>query len=204
MNTGTSDSNYGYWYPGLANDGAAGGGFEPAPFGMTWLDQPHHRGAWYYACETDLGYCAALRAAATVLADDPIFGRYCFGGDERATAAGIEVVPKDGLRQRFHAMLTGGKLQLCLTADRFAAMQPMVVAADCSAISFLLESDNPAPHRLRMRVAGMKAGTYSASAGGQPAVEFLMRDGGETLVEIPIAESGQQISIRPGRVNPDQ
>jgi hypothetical protein len=197
MNTGTSDSNHGYWYPGPANDGAAGGGFEPAPFGTTWLDQPHHRGAWYYACETDLGYCGALRTAATVLADDPIFGRFCFGGDARATAAGIEVVPKDGLRQRFHAMLTGGKLQLRLAADRFGALQPMVVAADCSGISFVLESDNPAPHPVRMRVAGIKAGPYSASAGGQPAVEFRVRDGWETLVEIPIARSGQQISIRP-------
>ncbi|HEY3391284.1 MAG TPA: DUF5695 domain-containing protein, partial [Lacipirellulaceae bacterium] len=30
MNTGTPESNYGYWYPGEANDGGAGGGFEPA------------------------------------------------------------------------------------------------------------------------------------------------------------------------------
>ena len=83
MNTGTPESNYGYWYPGRGNDGAAGGGFEPAPYGTTWLGQPHHRGSWYYACEIDLGYCGALRAAATVLADDPIFGRFCFGGDWR-------------------------------------------------------------------------------------------------------------------------
>jgi len=45
MNTGTAESNFGYWYPGQANDGAAGGGFEPAPYGTTWLEQPHHRGA---------------------------------------------------------------------------------------------------------------------------------------------------------------
>ncbi len=32
MNTGTPESNYGYWYPGKANDGGAGGGFEPAPY----------------------------------------------------------------------------------------------------------------------------------------------------------------------------
>ncbi len=63
MNTGTPESNYGYWYPGDANDGGAGGGFEPAPFGHTWLGQPHHRGSWYYACEIDLGFCGALRAA---------------------------------------------------------------------------------------------------------------------------------------------
>ncbi|HEX7051769.1 MAG TPA: DUF5695 domain-containing protein, partial [Longimicrobiales bacterium] len=63
MNTGTPESNYGYWYPGAENDGGAGGGFEPAPYGRTWLEQPHHRGSWYYSCEIDLGYCGALRAA---------------------------------------------------------------------------------------------------------------------------------------------
>jgi hypothetical protein len=87
MNTGTAESNCGYWYPGRANDGAAGGGFEPAPYGTSWLEQPHHRGAWYYACETDLGYCAALRSAITVLADDPIFGRFCCGWEPTMSRA---------------------------------------------------------------------------------------------------------------------
>lgn len=197
MNTGTADSSYGYWYPGRGNDGAAGGGFEPAPYGTTWLEQPHHRGAWYYACETDLGYCAALRTAATVLADDPIFGRCCFGGDERTTAGGIEVVPKDGLRQRFHAVLAAGKLQLGLDADRFAAGQPIVLAADCSGVSFVLESDNPAPHPVRLRLAGMKAGSYSAGLDQQPGVAFLVKNGQDAAVEIPLAKPGQRIFIRP-------
>lgn len=61
MNTGTKESDYGYWYPGEDNDGACGGGFEPSPYGHTWLEQGHHRGSWYYSCEIDLGYCGALR-----------------------------------------------------------------------------------------------------------------------------------------------
>ncbi len=88
MNTGTPQSNYGYWFPGQDKDGGAGGGFEPAPFGTTWLGQAHHRGSWMYASEIDLGYCGALRAAATILADDPIFGRFCYGGDWRKTGRG--------------------------------------------------------------------------------------------------------------------
>src|SRR5690606_31742182 len=68
MNSGTPQSNYGYWYPGPENDGGAGGGFEPAPFGQTWLEQPHTRGSWYYSCEIDLGFCGALRCARTVIA----------------------------------------------------------------------------------------------------------------------------------------
>ena len=187
MNTGTAESNYGYWYPGKVNDCAAGGGFEPAPYGTTWLEQPHHRGAWYYACETDLGYCAALRTAATVLADDPIFGRFCFGGEERTSAGRIEVVPRDGLRRRFHALLRAGQLRLCLDADRFAALQPIVLQEDFSGVQFALESDNPAAHQTRLRLEGLRAGDYSMRVGGQSSITFALLDGQETTVEVPVA-----------------
>ena len=74
MNTGTPESNYGFWYPGAAFDGGCGGGFEPAPLRNTWLGgQPMHRGAWYYAAEQDVGFAGAMRQAASALADDPIF-----------------------------------------------------------------------------------------------------------------------------------
>ncbi len=196
MNTGTEKSNYGYWYPGPANDGAAGGGFEPAPFGTTWLEQPHHRGAWYYACETDLGYCAALRTAATVLTDDPIFGRFCFGGDQRTIDKHIEVIPRDGLRRRFHAVLDTGKLQLVLETDRFAASQPIVLDADFSGVSFVLESDNPAAHPVRLQLSGLKAGHYSVFADQQACASLVMKEGQATSVELPKATTGQHLLIR--------
>ncbi|RYG23331.1 hypothetical protein EON82_14345 [bacterium] len=100
MNTGTAGSNYGYWFPGAANDGGTGGGFEPAAYGKTWLDQPHGRGSWYYSCETDLGYCGTLRVARTMVVDDPIFGRFCYGGVGQSTGSTYRFVPKDGVRRR--------------------------------------------------------------------------------------------------------
>jgi hypothetical protein len=197
MNTGTATSNYGYWYPGAANDGAAGGGFEPAPFGTTWLGQPHHRGAWYYACETDLGYCAALRTAATVLTDDPIFGRFCFGGRERTVAGRIEVVPMDGVCQRFHALIGATRLHVVLDRDRFAAARPVTVQGDFSGLDFLLESDNPAPHPVRMRLSGLRPGWYSVGADPQRRVTLRIDQDRETAVTVPAVTSGQHISIRP-------
>ncbi len=186
MNTGTAESNYGYWYPGPANDGAAGGGFEPAPYGRTWLDQPHHRGAWYYACETDLGYCAFLRTAATVLADDPIFGRFCFGGEARLGANRLEVIPRDGLRRRFHALLDAGRLGLVLESDRFAANRPLRLTPDLTEVSFSLESENPAAHQLRLRLSGLKAGQYALTVDDHYSRRFTMRTGEEMEVDIPI------------------
>jgi len=193
MNTGTPESNYGYWYPGKANDGGAGGGFEPAPYGTTWLGQPHHRGSWYYACEIDLGYCGALRTAATVLADDPIFGRFCFGGDWRKTANGVEVTPKDGLRRRFHAMLGTGRLHLVLDTDRFVASQPIVLKEDLSEVRFSVESDNPAGHVVKVLVSGLVPGQYSLRGAKAQITTFSLRDGQETSVDLPM-----EAETRPG------
>lgn len=127
MNTGTAASNYGYWYPGAENDGGAGGGFEPAAFGETWLGQPHHRGSWYYGCEIDLGFSGALRAAATVLADDPVFGRYCFLGTLRTVGKEYRVTPRDGLRTRFNLRLKSASGDVLLDGARFAKGKEIVV-----------------------------------------------------------------------------
>lgn len=110
MNSGTKESNYGYWYPGKENDGGAGGGFEPSPYGETWLEQPHHRGSWYYSCEIDLGFTGYLRAARTVLAEDPVFGWTCYGGSLTVAREGYEILPADGLNRRFN--LIGAKHRL--------------------------------------------------------------------------------------------
>jgi hypothetical protein len=39
MNTGTAESDYGYWYPGPENDGGAGGDFEGFCFGGDWREE---------------------------------------------------------------------------------------------------------------------------------------------------------------------
>jgi hypothetical protein len=207
MNSGTPESNYGYWYPGRANDGAAGGGFEPAPYGTTWLEQPHHRGAWYYACEIDLGYCGALRAAATVLADDPIFARFCFGGDWRKAGDSLEVIPRDGLRRRFHALLKTGRLDLISEVERFAAARPIVLKEDLSQVSFSLETENPAAHLARLRLSGLAAGEYELSAGSRRVTTVSLSHGQQALVELPMASGAARtdftITKKSGSRSPD-
>jgi hypothetical protein len=206
MNTGTPESNYGYWYPGDANDGGAGGGFEPAPFGRTWLGQPHHRGSWYYACEIDLGYCGALRAARTVLVDDPIFGRTCLGGNWRATENGIEVTPRDGVRRRFHALMGGRKLHVELDNDRFATDVPLVLQEDLREIRFELESDNQAEHVARLRLGGLSTGQYIVSYGGEQVASLDVDEreltfGRSVALEIAVPAGGRSKPIAVVRVD---
>jgi len=171
INSGTAESNYGYWYPGPANDGASGGGFEPASHGMTWLDQPHRRGSWYYSCESDLGFCGALRMAATLVSDDPVFGRFCFGGQLAETADGwLRITPRDGVRRRLHARLTRQKLDMEVTGARFAATQSIAWHPAEARLQLVLEGDaQHQPPALRLR--GLPPGRYQLAGGGGVAVD---------------------------------
>ena len=75
MNTGTPESNYGYWFPGAANDGGAGGGFEPAAFQLHVAGpaKPSRIMVLLLRNQPRLLRRAAQRGD-TILADDPYFG----------------------------------------------------------------------------------------------------------------------------------
>jgi len=203
VNSGTPESNYGYWYPGKANDGAAGGGFEPSANGRMWLvpSVTLGRGSWFFASEIDLGYCGALRTSATILADDPIFGRFCYGGDWRKKGAMLEIVPKDGLRRRFHAMLDDEKLHLVLDNDRFARGKPIVLKNDFSEIRFQIESDNPAVHAAKLHISGLTPGKYNLRDRKKLISTVEVRDGLETIVEIPMEPDDRPKSLILARGN---
>ncbi|MGH7464790.1 MAG: DUF5695 domain-containing protein, partial [Longimicrobiales bacterium] len=195
LNTGTPESNYGYWFRGRENDGAAGGGFEPAPFGNTWLEQPHTRGSWYYSCEIDLGFCGGLRGARTVVADDPIFGRFAFGGELQQSGGSLEVVPRDGVRRRFHALLDRGRLHLELESDRFAAHRPIVLDDELKEVRFELESGRPDAHSVTLRVSGLPGGRYTVRAGTDAIDSIELEAGRAGVVRLPIGANDRPASF---------
>lgn len=174
MNTGTPESNYGYWFGGKANDGGAGGGFEPAALGMTWLDQPHRHGSWYYSCEIDLGFCGGLRAAATTLVDDPLFGRVALGGTLETRALGtLAVVPRDGVRRRFHVRLDalGFDVQVGSGA-RLSGREPIMVDVEAATCSLTLEHGAGPAREIVLQARPHGKGRASVSlAAGAPLVE---------------------------------
>jgi hypothetical protein len=185
MNTGTPASGYGFWYPGAANDGGCGGGFEPLPYNTTWLGQPMHRGPWYYSCEENLGFCGALRAAAAILADDPIFGRICYGGSFQQTT-NLQVVPLDGVRQRFHAMFNDRAHHLIIDTDHFAAGQPIALEPDLSALSFTLETAIPATHSARLHITSSIAGAYVIRDSSGTLGTLNLAAGQEGVLDLPM------------------
>jgi hypothetical protein len=186
MNTGTPASDYGFWYHGTNNDGACGGGYEPQAYFDTWLGQPTHRGPWYYSSEQNLGFCGAVRGAASIVADDPIFGRFCFGGAMQTNATAINVVPLDGIRRRFHALLANGTLHVILDADRFASDQPIVLNPDLSGITFQIESDNPGAHVVPLHLSASVAESYTITADAVEVASGSLVAGQDTIVQLPV------------------
>jgi hypothetical protein len=186
MNAGDTDSNYGYWYPGKEHDGGAGGGFEPSAFGQTWLGQPHGRGSWYYSCEIDLGFSGALRAARTVLAEDPIFGVFAYCGQLLKKANHFEVVPKDGVRRRFSARLGTFRMDVELTGAQFAPATGILVRPRDGTLSF--------------QIAKPGRGAV-LSASGKPGQSLVVRANGRLLKSGPDGtildvNGGETITIR--------
>ncbi len=192
MNSGTPGSDYGYWYPGKENDGGAGGGFEPAPFGTTWLEQEHHRGSWYYSCEIDLGYCGALRGAAAVLADDPVFGLFCYGGEYEKVPGGYEVTMKDGVRRRLYAVMGGRRFGMFIDTDHISSSTPVFFNDDLSEFSFKIESSTTCGHTLHLTVSGLLEGMYDICTDG---LRVSLSGGESRPVVVPIAVNAQEVTV---------
>ena len=181
VNSGTKESGYGYWYPSPNNDGATGGGFMPEPIGRAWIGKVVPRGAWYYSAEEDVSYCAALRTHATILARDPIFGDLAYGGIATRKGSALEVIPRDGLRVRFHVVRPDQRLHLELDHDGFAKEQPVVVSDDLSRVEFVLENRTGGAHQTGLSVSGL-TGSYRVSVDGKEVGTYQ----GPTIVALPV------------------
>ena len=184
VNSGTAESGYGSWFPSRNNDGAAGGGFMPEAIGRAWIGKQVVRGAWHYSAEQDVSYCAALRTHATIVTKDPVFGEFAYGGVLTRTANGVSVIPRDGLRVRFHVIRDNQRLHLALDHDGFAKEQPVIVSDSLDRLEFVLENRTGAAHTTGLSIAGLPAGNYTLRVDGRDAGTVA---GGVQRTIVPIA-----------------
>jgi hypothetical protein len=196
LNSGTPESNFGYWYPGRENDGGASGGFEPRPWGRAWLgDKEMGRGPWWYSGEIDLGFDGALRSGATVVVDDPIFGLFAYGGELQQKHALTYVIPKDGLRARFHIVRGSQHLHLLLERDGFAAGQPISFDDALNRITFNLENRGGGRHDTLIHVAGLPSGKYQVTVQDRPLQALASLNGEDQEVRVEVGSNGASITI---------
>jgi hypothetical protein len=196
LNSGTPESNYGYWFPGKNNDGGAGGGFEPRPWGRAWLgNKEMGRGSWWYSGEIDLGFNGALRSAATIVVDDPVFGLFAYGGDLEHTQDLTKVTPKDGLRTRFHIVRGDQRVHILLSRDGFAKDKPISFDGDLRTIQFTLENRAASNHQTDIQISGLPGGNYVVKTGSADRQEISFRGSTTTVVRVPVDATGALVVL---------
>jgi len=196
VNSGTKESGYGYWFPSKANDGATAGGFMADAIGRGWIGKEMPRGAWHYSAEEDVGYCGALRTHATIAVKDPVFGDFAYGGVLTRSPGAVSVIPRDGLRVRFHVIRGNQRLHMLLDHDGYAKDQPVVVADDLSRIAFTLENRTGGSHSTLLAIAGLPAGSYTLTVDGKKA-GTLKGSTSEASFSLPVgAAPTAQVEIR--------
>jgi hypothetical protein len=194
MNTGTPESNYGYWYPGPENDGAAGSAYVPAAYGSNWFGKQQPRGAWQYSGELDLGFGAALRSTAVIVADDPIFGRIAYGGALARSGGDICVTPQDGVGRRFHFLDARQRIHVAIDRDGFATEKSICFDEKLQRITFALENRDPQPakpHTVEMTISGLPA-AYEVAVEGKPLTRIPAQG---ATVALPTGVQSTKVSL---------
>ena len=174
-------------------------GFQSRQVGTEWnpatRDLP--RGAWPVCGEADHGLVAGIGGACTVLFDDPIFGLFAYGGEisPDAGAGDVRVIPRDGVRQRFHAVIGRRRLHLSLDRDGFAAEKAINVARKLDGFSFTLESRAQQKHQAMLIIEGLPPGNYSIIS-GESQGSFRSEAGRPVSLSITV-EAGWTVTVQP-------
>jgi hypothetical protein len=185
INSGTAKSNYGYWYPGKENDGAAGWAFEPLQFTNTWIRKQQGRGPWFYDGEIDLGFGAATRMASTVVTNDPIFGWMAFGGSLRQSGKALYVVPKDGLRRRIFYRAGDVAVDLEINRDGYAQGREVAFNPETGKLDVSIENRSGDTHLTKITIKGITNGSYKWRADGN--TRQILVNNNQAIIDIPVA-----------------
>jgi hypothetical protein len=187
MNTGTSESNYGFWYPGKENDGALGWAFQTSKFGEEWYQKAEPRGAWRYDGEGNLGMGAVTRTAATILSNEPLFGWFAYGGILEQTDNGFEILPRDGVRVRFWLVEEGQRTGVELSRDSWTRDEPIVVSSDRSRMEFPVTNIYGDEHTSELTLWTGGDSQWEVSLDGE-SIEGRSLGNGQYQYELPISE----------------
>ncbi|MBT4034610.1 MAG: hypothetical protein HON27_14475 [Candidatus Marinimicrobia bacterium] len=184
VNSGTSESNYGYWYPGPENDGAVGWNFANHKFGKSWMHHDIPRGPWFVDGEIDHGLAGGLNAAATIAIDDPIFGPVVYGGIMKDSG----IVPRDGMRRHFHDMRGDKELHLELLSDRFGSEESILVTPSGTSIALTIEKASGKRQPFSMNISGLSTGKYNLYINDQHMEKFEVASKEPKGVESPVGK----------------
>lgn len=121
VNTGTKGTNYGYWYPGKKNDGAAGWIYSPYQHSYLWdlKSVKQKRGPLRYDGEIDHGLTGGIHGAGIYLLKDSDLGIVAYGGNVDVDKKGdVCIMPYDAVRRQLR-IFTPERIAIELKKDGF-------------------------------------------------------------------------------------
>jgi hypothetical protein len=193
MNTGSPETNYGFWYPGKENDGALGQAFTPFKQSNTWVGYVEERGPWRYDGEQNLGMGAVTRMASTILTEDPLFGWIAYGGKLEESRDEYKVLPRDGVRIRFWLIDDQQRVGIELERDGFKKENPIVVSKNRDLIEFILENRTAKSHQTRLTLDITGADKWILKLDGK-VVQPQLRNG-KAIYNLDILNSEHKILL---------
>jgi len=193
INSGTAATNYGFWYPGKENDGAAGWAFEPQKYAVPWIQKPQGRGPWFYDGEIDLGFGGATRAAATIVTNDPIFGLVAYGGLLTEKNNLLYLVPRDGLRKKIYYRNANLQIDIELIRDGFKSNKAVEMDPTGRVIRFTIENRTGDAHVLPVKLKGLK-GRYQISVNNK-TLKIQTLNGTATTLDIPLSKADATLVV---------
>ena len=188
VNTGTPETNYGFWFPGKDKDGALGQNFISSKVGRNWGGTDELRGPSRYCGEGDLGLCAITRTAVTMLVNDPIFGWTAFGGNLTEDTSRFSVYSDDGARIRFRIVNDNIRVGLELDRDNISGTQPVIVNKDLKSMELKLENGSGNKHTTRITVDMKGASNPRLTADGKNISSKRDRYG-NWIFDVPVEKS---------------
>lgn len=194
MNTGTAESNYGFWFPGKQNDGAMGWAFMESKSARAWIRKDIDRGAWYYDGEADLGNGAIFRTAQTVLSDDPLFGWISYGGVLTQSQTGFNIIPRDGVRSRFAIVTETVRKTFNLDHDGFASEKQIIVSRALDKVTFILENRSGGSHTSILTVTSPDGNAPKVTVDGKK-IPPRPSASGIFIYELNISGNGQKLEV---------
>jgi hypothetical protein len=199
MNTGDEKNGYGYWYPGIKNDGAVGWAFTPWQHTVTYFDNiPSKRWIWQYDGEIDHGLVGGIHGSESIIITDPVFGVTGYGCEvEQNNETGItNVIPRDGVRQKLYVRLSKHNFSLTLHQDGFLKNYPIQYSGDNASIGFAIENRQNKQHECLLSFSTLTPGTYKIYSDNKltELISITPAEKAQT-VKIPISGSNVKVTI---------
>ena len=97
----------------------------------------------------------------------------------------FNVIPRDGLRRRFHVLLDDSRIHLELDRDGFAAERLVQFPETLKSFRFHLENRTQDAHTTILKTSGLSPGSYVIEL-GSIRLEFVVREDRENTLELPI------------------